>query len=173
MSGERLKRWLARAGLLIAAFALVGSAISCASPEIAPQVDKQAPDFTLDTTSGTEITLSELRGTPVVLNFWAIYCPTCRAELVRFEAVAEQSNGDMAVITVNAGESRSKVEQFFGDYKIPFTVALDGDTRVSQSYNVRYIPTTFFIDSKGIIRYIKVGAFTSETELGEALESIQ
>jgi len=172
MDARRLKRWLAGAGLLLGVFALVGSAAACTSPETAPQLDKQAPDFTLDTMAGTEITLSELRGTPVVLNFWAIYCPACRVELVDFEELAEQ-NGDMAVIAVNIGESRSQVEQFFGGYELHFTTALDGDRQVSQRYNVRYIPTTYFIDRKGIIRYIKVGAFTSETELEEALASIR
>ena len=172
MSARRLKRWLAGAGLLLGVFALAGSAMSCTSPETAPQVDKVAPDFTLDTMAGTEITLSELRGTPVVLHFWAVYCTACRMELVDFEELAEQ-NGDMAVIAVNTGESRSKVEQFFGGYEMHFTTALDEDTLVSYQYNVRYIPTTYFIDRKGIIRYIKIGAFTSEAELGEAVESIR
>jgi len=174
MSAGRLKRWLAGAGLLLGIFALTGSAISCTPQETAPQVDKGAPDFTLDTLAGREITLSELRGTPVVLNFWAIYCPACRAELVDFEELANQSNGDMAVIAVNMGESRSRVEQFFGDYELHFTVVLDEDAQVSsREYNVQYLPTTFFIDRKGIIRYIKVGAFIGKTELEEAVASIQ
>ncbi len=172
MGARKLKRWLAGAGLLLGVFALVGSAAACTPRETAPQLDKGAPDFTLDTLSGAEITLSELKGTPVVLNFWAIYCPACRAELVKFEEVAEQ-NGDMAVIVVNTAESRSRVEQFFGDYELHFTVALGAGAQVSQRYNVQYIPTTYFIDRKGIIRYIKIGAFTSETELWEAVESIR
>jgi len=173
MDARRLKRRLAGAGLLLGVFALAGSAAACTSPETAPQLDKQAPDFTLDTMGGEEITLSELRGTPVVLNFWAIYCPACRVELVDFEELAEQ-NGDMAVIVVNTGDSRSRVEQFFGDYELHFTVALDEDRQVSSGeYNVRYLPTTFFIDRKGIIRYIKIGAFTSEAGLEEALASIR
>jgi len=174
MDARRLKRWLAGAGLLLGVFALVGSAAACTSPETAPQVDKVAPDFTLDTMAGEEITLSEMRGTPVVLNFWQVNCPYCRKELVDFEELANQSNGDMAVIAVNMGESRSRVEQFFGNYELHFTVALDEDRQVSSGeYNVQYLPTTFFIDRKGIIRYIKIGAFTSEAGLEEALASIR
>lgn len=164
---------MARAGLFIAVFALVGSATSCTPPDIAPQVDKQAPDFTLDTMAGTEITLSELRGTPVVLSFWAIYCPACRDGLPHFEAVAEQSVGEITIIMVNTGESRSRVEQFFDDYPLHFTVVLDKDAQASSRYNVLGIPTTFLIDSKGIIRYIKVGAFVNEAALWNALESIR
>ena len=70
-------------------------------------------------------------------------------------------------------DSRSQVEQFFGDYELHFTVALGAGAQVSYQYNVRAIPTTFFIDKKGIIRYIKIGAFTSETELEEAVASIR
>jgi len=174
MSARKLKRWLAGAGLLLGVFAFVVSAISCTPQETAPQVNKSAPDFTLDTLGGTEITLSEMRGTPVVLNFWQVHCPYCQMELVDFEELANQSNSDMAVIAVNMGESRSRVEQFFGDYELHFTVALDEDSQVSsQKYNVLYLPTTFFIDRKGVIRYIKVGAFIGETELDEALASIQ
>jgi len=172
MDARRLKRRLAGAGLLLGVFALAGSAAACTSPETAPQLDKQAPDFTLDTMGGEEITLSELRGTPVVLNFWAIYCPACRVELVDFEELAEQ-NGDMAVIVVNTGDSRSRVEQFFGNYELHFTVALGAGTQVSYQYNLWAFPTTFFIDRKGIIRYIKVGAFTTEAGLEEALASIR
>ena len=173
MDAIRLKRWLAGTGLLLGVFALVGSAAACTPSETAPQLDKRAPDFTLTTLGGTEITLSELRGTPVVLNFWAIYCSACRVELVKLEELAEQ-NGDIAVIVVNTGDSRSRVEQFFSDYELHFTVALGAGTQVSsQEYNVRYLPTTYFIDRKGIIRYIKIGAFIDETELEEAVESIR
>lgn len=150
---------------------LIGGATSCA--DTGPQVGKQAPDFTLVTMAGTELTLSELRGTPIVLNFWAIYCSPCRSELGYFEHVAAQSAGEITIIAVNIAEPRSQIEQFFGDYKLHFAVALGGGTQVSQKYNVKYIPTTFFIDSGGIIRNIKTGAFPSEMELWDALESIQ
>ena len=172
MDARRLKRWLAGAGLLLGVFALVGSAVSCTPPETAPYIDKGAPDFTLDTLGGTEITLSELRGTPVVLNFWYVNCPACRVELVKLEELAEQ-NGDITVIVVNTGDSRYRVEQFFGDYELHFTVALGAGTQVSHQYNLWASPTTYFIDRKGIIRYIKIGAFIDETELEEAVESIR
>ena len=172
MDARRLKRRLAGAGLLLAVFALVGIAAACTPPETAPQLDKQAPDFTLDTLSGAEITLSELEGTPVVLNFWYVDCSFCRVELVELEELARQ-NGDIAVIVVNTGDSRSRVEQFFGGYELHFTVALGAGTQVSYQYNLGAFPTTFFIDRKGIIRYIKVGAFASDAELEEAVESIR
>ncbi len=171
MTNKELKQWLVKAVLIIAMLSLIGGATSCTS--IGPQVGKQAPDFTLATMAGTEITLSELRGTPVVLNFWAIYCPACRHDLGYFDQVAEQSAGEIAIITVNIGDPRSQVEQFFGDYKLHFTVALDTDAQVSYKYNVYAIPITFFIDSNGIIRNLKVGAFANEMELWAGIETIR
>lgn len=171
MTNKRFRKWLVKAGLIVAMFSIVAGATSCTGT--GPEVGKQAPDFTLGTMAGTEITLSELRGTPVVLNFWAIYCRPCRSELGYFEQVAEQSAGEVTIIAVNIGETPSKIEQFFGDYKLHFTVALDTDAQVSYKYNVYAIPTTFFIDSDGIIRNMKVGAFASEMELWADIETIR
>ena len=171
MINKTFRKWLVKAGLIITMLSLITGATSCTGT--GPQVGKQTPDFTLVTMAGTEITLSELRGTPVVLNFWAIYCNPCRSELGYFEHAAEQTAGEVTIIAVNIAEPRSQIEQFFGDYKLHFTVALDGGTQVSQKYNVKYIPTTFFIDSGGIIRNIKIGAFTSEMELWADIETIR
>jgi len=169
MTNKELKKWLVKAGLIITILSLIGGATSCTST--GPEVGKQAPDFTLGTMAGTEITLSELRGKPVVLTFWAIYCPPCRSELGYFEQLAEQSGGEIAIIAVDIGEPLSRVKQFFGDYTLHFTVALDTNAQASYKYNVRYTPTTFFIDSNGVIRAIKIGA--SETELWAGLETIR
>jgi peroxiredoxin len=171
MTNKELKKWLVKAGLIITILSLIGGATSCTGT--GPEVGKQAPDFTLGTMAGTEITLSELRGTPVVLTFWAIYCPACRSELGYFEYAAEQSGGEVAIIMVNTQDTLSGIEKFFGDYKVHFTVALGGGTQVSDKYNIQYIPTTFFIESGGIIRNIKIGAFASEMELWAAIEPIR
>jgi len=171
MTNKELKKWLVKVGLIVVMFSIVAGATSCTST--GPEVGKQAPDFTLVTMAGTEITLSELRGTPVVLTFWAIYCPACRSELGYFEQLAEQSAGEVAVIMVNTQDTLSRIENFFGDYKLHFTVALGGGTQVSDKYNILYIPTTFFIDSGGIIRNMKVGAFRNETELWAGLGTIR
>lgn len=171
MTNKELKQWLVKAVLIIAMLSLIGGATSCTS--IGARVGEQAPDFTLVTMAGTEITLSELHGTPVVLNFWAIYCAPCRSELGYFEHVAEQSAGEVTIIAVNIGETRSQIKQFFGDYKLHFTVALDKDAQVSYKYNVYAIPTTYFIDSGGIIRNLKVGAFANEMELWAGIETIR
>jgi thiol-disulfide isomerase/thioredoxin len=127
--------------------------------------------------TGANITLSELEGTPVVLNFWARTCGHCLVELPYFEAVAQESEGEIKVIAINVGESVSTVQDFFGDYEPTMIVALDGNGEVFVNYCQEdnpqgYIPITLFVDSEGIIQYIKIGAFSSETELWDTLDSV-
>ena len=168
-----MSKKLIRITLIIAVLALAGGTLSCSSSLLS----QKAPDFTLSTMTGANVTLSELEGTPVVLNFWASFCGPCRSELPYFEAVAQESEEEIKVIAINVGESDSTVQTFFGDYEPTMIVALDENREVFVNYcqedNPRgYIPITFFVDSEGIIQYIKIGAFQSETELWEALDSV-
>jgi len=170
---NRMSKKLIRITLIIAVLALVGGALSCSSSLLS----QKAPDFTLPTMTGANITLSELEGTPVVLNFWARSCGHCLTELPYFEAVAQESAGEIKVIAIDVGESVSTVQTFFGDYEPTMIVALDTIGEVFVSYcqgdNSRmYIPFTLFVDSEGIVQYIKVGAFQSETELWDTLDSV-
>jgi len=129
----------------------------------------EAPDFTIPTMTGMIITLSELRGTPVVLNCWAIRCPPCREELPYFDVAAKNYAGKVTILAVNLEEGVSKVKEFFGDKEPSYIVALDKDTQVASKYATGYIPNTFFIDSHGIIRYIKAGAFLNEKHLEDSI----
>jgi len=170
---SRMSKKLIRITLMIAVLALVGVALSCNSSLLS----QEAPDFTLPTMTGANITLSELEGTPVVLNFWATTCPACVVELPYFEAVAQESGGEIKVIAINIGQSLSTIQTFFDDYEPTMIVALDGNTEVFQTYNQHdnprwYIPITFFIDSEGIVQYIKIGAFQSKTELWDTLNDV-
>ena len=170
---SRMSKKLIRITLIIVVLALAGVALSCNSSLLS----QEAPDFTLPTMTGANITLSELEGTPVVLNFWATTCGHCIVELPYFEAVAQESGGEIKVIAINVGQSLSKVQTFFDDYEPTMIVALDGNMEVFQTYshsdNPRgAIPITFFIDSEGLVQYIKIGAFSSEDELWNTLHDL-
>ena len=170
---SRMSKKLMRITLIIMVLALAGIAISCNSSLLS----EKAPDFTLPTLTGSDITLSELEGTPIVLNFWATWCNPCRGELPFFENVAQQSGGEIEVIAINVGDSVSTVQDFFGEYEPTMIVALDTNGEVfigySQEDNPRgYIPITFLVDSEGIVQYIKIGAFTSEAELWDILNDV-
>jgi len=172
MASRMLKK-LIRITLIIVVLTLVGGALSCNSSLLS----QKAPDFTLPTMTGTNITLSELEGTPVVLNFWATWCGPCASELSFFENVAQQSGGEIKVIAIDVGESASTVQNFFGEYEPTMIVALDKNTEVYMNYSQEdnprgYIPITFFVDSAGIVKHIKIGAFQNETELWDTLDNV-
>ena len=174
MSSRMLSKTRLIQGILIVTIiALAAVAPSCDSSLLS----QKAPDFTLPTITGANITLSELEGTPVALNFWATTCPHCIVELPYFEDVAQERTGEIIVIAIDVGQTISIVQTFFGDYEPTMTVALDGNIEVFQAYsqsdNPRgYIPITFFIDSEGIVQHIKLGAFQSEAELWNTLHDV-
>jgi cytochrome c biogenesis protein CcmG/thiol:disulfide interchange protein DsbE len=126
----------------------------------APQVGFLAPDFTLTTLAGDAVTLSELRGKPVVLNFWATWCPPCRAELPHFQAAHEAYGGDAVILAVDEQESRQQVAAFANQFGLTFPIPLDADGRAGIAYRVRAYPTTFFIDADGVIRRVIRGTTT-------------
>ena len=182
MAKRPFKNGLLRVVSLIIACVLVGGGIGCSSPDssISPEeldlieVEKEieAPDFTIPAMEGGEITLAHLRGKPVVLNLWAKRCSPCRVELPYFDVVARQNENEVTIVTVNIEDSISEVKQFFGDSKVGFIVAIDANAQVAPIYATGYIPTTIFIDSKGIIRYLKVGGFTDEEQLQACVTKI-
>ena len=120
-----------------------------------------APVFILPTLEGTEITLSNLRGRFVVINFWATSCPPCIAEMAYFEAAVKKYPDKLTILAVDIRESEAKVSEFFGDSERTFTVLLDLTGEVASVYGIRYTPTTFFVDTEGNVPYAKIGAFAS------------
>lgn len=137
----------------------------------APAVGHPAPDFSLPTVAGEPFRLADLRGTPVVLNFWATWCPPCRAELPALKAAAERYTGQVAIVGLNQADPAATVSAFVSDLGLLFPVPLDEDARVSRAYAVRSLPTTFFIDREGVIRQIQNGPLTEAT-LAQLLRTI-
>jgi len=143
--------------------------------EVGPQVGKLAPDFKFTNPGGEIISLSDFRGSSVVLNFWATWCGPCKFEMPLLQALAhdeEKAAKGLVLLTVNGGESAEDVAKFMYEYGYSFPVLLDTQNDIVRAYNVRGIPTTFFIDRDGIIREIKVGAFTTEAGLDAKLNNI-
>lgn len=137
----------------------------------APAVGHPAPDFSLTTLAGEPFALSDLRGTPVVLNFWATWCPPCRAELPELQAASERLAGQVAIIGVNQAEAPADVRAFVAGFGLSFPMPLDVDAQASRLYAVRSLPTTFFIDRQGVIRRVQVGPVTEAT-LAQMLKTI-
>ncbi len=122
-----------------------------------------APNFTLGSNRASRVSLSELRGKIVILNFWASWCPPCRHEVPALQAIHhEYGPQGVVVLAVNLGEKLENVERFAHDNGISFAVWLDEDKWAGNIYGVRSIPTTYFIDQDGIIRTIQFGSMTRE-----------
>jgi peroxiredoxin len=137
----------------------------------APAIGHPAPDFKLTAVNGEAFSLAELRGMPVVLNFWATWCPPCREELPELQAASERLTGQVAIVGVNQAEDPERVRGFVSDLGLTFEMPLDERAVVSQEYRVRSLPTTFFIDRSGVIRRMQIGPVTEAT-LAQFLQDI-
>lgn len=140
-----------------------------------PRQGFMAPDFTLDLLGGGDITLSELRGKPVMVNLWASWCPPCRAEMPAIQKVYQdyQELG-LVVLGVNTTNQDNEADAaaFVLEYGLTFPIPLDRDGSVSSRYGLRGLPTTFFIDRKGIIRSVVVGGPMSEAVIRSKVEDL-
>ncbi len=120
----------------------------------APSNGKMAPDFALTSTDGKTIRLSDFRGKVVVLDFWATWCPPCKAEIPDFIRLYSQYKNDgfqMLGVSLDQG-GLSDVKPFMKDYGINYPIMM-GDNQVVAAYGgIRGIPTTFVIDKKGYVR---------------------
>ena len=118
----------------------------------------KAPDFTVEMLDGSSVTLSELQGKPVLLIFWATWCPPCREELSHLqEGVIDRYGDSITVLPISRGEERSKVEGFLQKMGYTFAVGLDGDQSIYRMYASNYIPRCFVINAEGVVEYAGVG----------------
>lgn len=142
-----------------------------------PQKGFSAPDFLLQDLSGQEIKLKDYRGQAIILNFWATWCPPCKAEMPDLEQVnlQYQSKG-LVVIGINRTdqENYSEVPEFIVTNKITFPILLDSTGEIAQEYDVSALPTTFFIFPDGIIHKVIIGGpLPQALLLAEALQLLQ
>ena len=117
-----------------------------------------APDFELETLDGKTKKLSDYRGKPAMLNFWATWCPPCKAEMPDMEKF--HNNTDMPIVSVNLTQNELKdsdVADFAKKYKLTFPIMLDEKLEASQPYMVRTIPTTYILDKDGRIHAKRIG----------------
>jgi peroxiredoxin len=123
----------------------------------APAVGYRAPDFTLRTLQGESFSLEDYRGNPVVLNFWATWCPPCRAEIPFFQAAHRKFNGQVTIAGIDDGEDVATVGPFVTDMGMTYPLPLDKQSIVSRAYQVNSLPATYFIDAEGVIQHIHIG----------------
>lgn len=147
------------AAIGIGSFSLFSRLFASASNQLlqVPAEKSPAPDFQLQTLDGSSVKLSDLRGHPVLINFWATWCGPCQLEMPLIEQYYKKYNPDLIVLAVNNDEPESDVQAFVTNHKLTFPVLLDPGAKVEDLYHVRAFPTTFFVDKSGTIRYQHIG----------------
>ncbi len=124
----------------------------------------QAPDFVFVADDGTEYRLSNLHGHPLVLNFWATWCPPCRAEMPALDAAyLDYKDDGLIVLAINQMDAREQVETFRQAMGLHMPIVLDTQGTVGQAYWVRGLPTSFFVDTQGIVALRWTGMLTEES----------
>ena len=140
------------------------------APPPSPREGFSAPAFNLDLldaeNSASKVTLSDYRGQVVMINFWATWCPPCREEMPAIQAVFEDyKEQGFVVLAVNTTfqDNELEVKDFVLEYNLSFPILLDISGEVSQQYQLRGLPSTYFIDRKGVIQAVVVGGPMNET----------
>jgi len=143
--------------------------------QAAPQAGFLAPDFTLGTLSGETITLSDLRGHPILLNWWASWCLPCRAEMPAMQRVYDHYRDDgFIVLAVNATlqDSRAAAQSFVDEFGFTYPILLDLDGSVASLYRLRAFPSSYFIDAEGVISEVVIGGPMDEALLATRVEQL-
>ncbi|WP_239616046.1 TlpA family protein disulfide reductase [Cohnella mopanensis] len=140
-----------------------------------PQIGYTAPSFSLTGLDGKIYDLKNLRGKPVVLNFWASWCGPCKEEAPSFVKLNKQYGNRLQIVAINltATDSVQSAREFAQNYGFTFPVLFDPDGKTGASYEIRPIPTTLFIDSQGIITDGVLGALTWDDLQTRALALIE
>ncbi|MEK4839087.1 redoxin domain-containing protein [Bacillus sp. FSL L8-0152] len=131
------------------------------------EIGKSAPDFELTKLDETNVKLSDLKGKKVILNFWATWCGPCQQEMPDMEAFYKEHKENVEILAINytpseKGGGAEKVSNFAKEKGITFPILLDKNIDVTTAYKVITIPTSYFIDTKGVIQDKFIGPMTQK-----------
>lgn len=139
----------------------------------APQKGFLAPDFMLSTLDGETYTLSELKGSAVLVNMWATWCPPCRAEMPAIESMyREYKDRGFVVLAVNNTfqDNIADIPAFAFEHALTFPILLDTNGDAARAYQVRSLPSSYFINRQGVITEVVIGGPMSEALLRARIE---
>ncbi len=141
----------------------------------APQKGFLAPDFTLKATDGKTYSLSDLRGQAVIINLWATWCPPCRAEMPAIQKLYDEyKDQGLIVLAVNSTvqDDPLAVAPFAAQYGLTFPILLDTTGEVTKAYQLRSLPSSYFIGRDGVIHEVVIGGPMAEALLRTRIEDI-
>jgi len=144
----------------------IAPSTSLTSAPVGLQVGDAAPNFTLTTLDGKQVRLNDFRGKPVMLNFWYASCPGCLQEIPgmqRFYAAELAAGKHFVILGVNSVDDLQTAQQFAQQSGLTYTLVMDQNQQVATLYNLTATPTSYFIDTLGIIRFVQVGPVDEAT----------
>ncbi|KMY49681.1 TlpA disulfide reductase family protein [Peribacillus loiseleuriae] len=133
--------------------------VQAMEPRSGLDTGQKAPDFELETLSGEKVKLSDYQGKKVMLNFWATWCGPCREEMPDMETFAKGLGKDTVILAINL-DPQNDVQTFVDEMGVTFPILLDSQNiknAVNKRYKVAAMPTTYFIDSEGLISRKHIG----------------
>lgn len=152
-------RWLA-VGLLVGLLALLGWGLRAQGG--GPIQSGPAPDFSLTTFDGQTVTLSELRGQVVIVNFWASWCPPCREEAAYLEATWRKYKGQGVVfVGVDYVDAKPNALAYLNEFDITYPNGQDIGQKIATAYRIKGVPETFYVDKTGQVRGVHIGPLDS------------
>jgi peroxiredoxin len=148
--------------------------LSCSTAKL-PEVGDKAPDFTLESIDGNNISLSDFQGKTVLLVFTSVNCQECEEQMPYLIGAYEQANGGLAVLDIYHMIYDKRVVQDYVTNKqfTTFPALPDPNNKVANTYGAtRFPPTNFIVDAAGIIRHKKIGPFQSQEEIENIINSL-
>jgi cytochrome c-type biogenesis protein CcmF len=150
--------------LVAAAVAMWGAGgLAAAQSRGRPLPGEQARDFTLGLLDGSSVTLSEMRGEVVLINFWASWCPPCEDEMPALQAIWEEFEAQgVTVLGVAYDDTEADAREMITQFGLSYPVGLDAGDRISSDYGITGVPETFLVDQNGQVAYVHIGPVTAE-----------
>lgn len=157
-----------RLGFLVLLISLFGAVPALAGGQNGPRPGSAAPAFALPDVGGKVHRLEDLRGKPVLLNFWAFWCDTWKEELPHLKELAARQD-ELGFRLVALSVDGTRLQQFLKGTggRVPFPVLLDAGGKVSARYHVARVPTLVLVDARGVVRWVRSGFPGNQVLLNE------
>lgn len=141
------------------------------APTPAPSAEP-LPDLEVDDFAGEPVSLAAYTGTPLVVNFWASWCPPCIAEMPDIESVHQLSDGRVTFVGINTQDTEDQAAQLVEQTGVTYDLVRDPDAELFQAFGVFAMPTTFYVDATGDIVGRHAGLLTRDTLLDDLVQHL-